>query len=236
MKTAALIVLDPSKITPDAASAKKDRRTLLRGVAELPLPYIPRTQRPPQIAQQTALVGGPGGGQQFTRGGVALEAMDDDAGGDARQGGAEEVDVFIAPEGAILACGVLPGQRRALGNIDVVELEAADGQGKRPVEALQKVAFFLAGQSGHEVGAYGDAARGCHTHGFFRAGCCMPPVNAGQGGVVGRLQAQLQPEVAIKAREQVELFVIQTVGAGSHAHAEAAGQTANSLEQLLQAF
>ena len=200
------------------------------------MPQLPRPQRPPQISQQAPLVRGPGRGQQFTGGRVALETVDDDVRRNARQGGAEEVDVFIAPEGVILACGVLAGKFRPLGHVNVMQFETAYRQGERPFQTLQKMAFIFAGQTGHEVSAYCNTARGGHAHGIFSAGCGMAPVNAGQGGVMGRLQAQFQPEVAIKGCEQVELFVIKTVGAGSHGYSKTAGQLPNRLEQLLQAF
>ena len=56
------LVLDPSKTITDAARSEKDRRTNIGGVAGLALPYIPRPQGPPQIAQKAAFVAGPGGG------------------------------------------------------------------------------------------------------------------------------------------------------------------------------
>ncbi len=200
------------------------------------MPQLPRPQRPPQISQKAAFFRGPGRGQQFTGGRVALEAMNDDVRRDARQGGAEKIDIFIAPEGVVLACGVLAGKFRPLGHVNVVQFETAYRQGERPFQTLQKMSFIFAGQTGHEVSAYGNTARSSHAHGIFSAGCGMAPVNVGKGLVMGRLQAQFQPEVAIKGCEQVELFVIKTVGAGSYGYSKTAGQLPNGLEQLLQAF
>ena len=92
-----------------------------------PLPQITRPQRPPQITQEATLVGGPGGGHKFTRGGVALKAVDDDAGGNAGKGRAEHVYVFITPEGMIETCGIVAGKRSTLGNIHIVQLETFYG-------------------------------------------------------------------------------------------------------------
>ena len=230
------MVLDPSKIFLDAASAQKDRRTLLRGVAGLTLPYIPRPQSPTQIAQQATLVGGPGGGHELAWGGAALKAVDDYVRWNTRQGGAEHVHIFVAPERVIETCGIESGEGSTLGHKYVVQLEPLDGQGKRPVEALQKMALVFAGQTGHQVGAHGYAALGGHAHGFFCMGGGVPAIYAAQGRVMGRLQAKLQPQVAIQRRQCIEFGSIKAIGAGSHGHAKALRQAAHGMEQLLQAF
>ena len=98
------------------------------------------------------------------------------------------------------------------------------------------MAFAFTGQPGHEVSAYGNTARGGHAHGIFSAGCGMAPVNAGQCGIMGCLQAQFQPEVAIKGRQHVQFWGIQTVWAGTHGYSKAVGQVPERLEHLLQAF
>ena len=134
------------------------------------------------------------------------------------------------------ACGIEAGELRTLGNKYIVQLEPLDGQGERPVEALQKVTLIFAGQTGHQVGAHGYAALGGHAHGLFRMGGGVPAIYAAQGRVVGRLQAKLQPQVAIQRRQRIELGGIKAIGAGSHGHAKALGQTAHGMEQLLQAF
>lgn len=192
-----------------------------------------------QIRHQRAFERGPGRGHQFAGRGIALQTVHDQAGRNARQGRAEQVHIFVALQGLVAPVPVPAGQFRALGHINIVQFEAVQGQAHGPVHAFQKSRLALAGQTGHQMPADQQAAPGGFGHGFGRAGRRMPPVDPGQSGVMGALQAQLQPDLR-NARfgpgpeQSVQLGRAQAVGPRTHGQAAAVRQGRDRVQQVLQ--
>ena len=101
-----------------------------------------------------------------------------------------------------------------------MEFDPGDGQGGEEIDRGQEIGNGFAGQAGHDVG--GDKKTGCGgvAAGPGEGSGRVPPVDAGERGVVGRLQPHLQARVADgRGGEQGDIFDVQAVRPGAQADA-----------------
>jgi len=117
-----------------------------------------------------------------------------------------------------------------------MEFDAGHGQGVENIDRGQEIGDRLAGQPGHDVGGDADPVRGGFADGPGETGGVVTAVDAGERRVVGRLQAQLQPDGrAGKGGQKREFFRLQAVGPRAEAQPGQVGQGGQLPEQGGQA-
>ena len=182
-------------------------------------------------------VGSPGRGDEFAGGGIGVLAFDGDVRRQAGDGLAHGRDIVFPGQGHVAAGGVQVGQGRAGNDQGVVKFDPGDGQGGQEIDGGQEVGNGFAGQAGHDVGGDKKTGRSCVAGGPGEGSGRVPPVDAGQGGVIGRLQPHLQAHVGQwGGGEQTYFFAIQAVRPGAQTQAGDVGQIGHLGQQGGQAL